>query len=187
MKEEIGNKYGWLVVIKRNGTSTKRFKRALWLCRCKCGKMAIVDGTTLRTGGKKSCGCMPTAIKILPKQEASFNKFLRGMQSSAKKRKHAWNLSKEQVHYLTQQPCVYCGQIPRQGSFNSISNGVFVHNGIDRIDSNRDYNIDNVVSACKVCNYAKHTKTTEQFKEWVSKVYKYFVVENKTVIDGMVV
>ena len=28
-----------------------------WKCECECGNIAIVDGTRLRSGNTKSCGC----------------------------------------------------------------------------------------------------------------------------------
>ena len=31
--------------------------RAYWLCRCECGREAIVIGKNLRIGHSKSCGC----------------------------------------------------------------------------------------------------------------------------------
>ncbi|MFD1483938.1 alcohol dehydrogenase [Lacticaseibacillus baoqingensis] len=30
----------------------------LWLCRCRCGNIVLVDGYRLRTGETKSCGCL---------------------------------------------------------------------------------------------------------------------------------
>ena len=46
-----GNKYGyWLVLYRSNG--------ARWLCKCVCGKEKIVQGSSLKLGVTKSCGCM---------------------------------------------------------------------------------------------------------------------------------
>jgi hypothetical protein len=33
-----------------------------WECLCKCGKIVIVSGHHLRTGGTKSCGCSKTSF-----------------------------------------------------------------------------------------------------------------------------
>lgn len=38
MKNEIGNRYGKLVVIKRAIKPEGRPKGAYWLCQCDCGK-----------------------------------------------------------------------------------------------------------------------------------------------------
>jgi hypothetical protein len=50
---EIGNKYGKLTVISRNGSVNGY---ALWHCRCECGRETIVRGVSLRTGNTESCG-----------------------------------------------------------------------------------------------------------------------------------
>lgn len=55
-KDELGNKYGKLTVIKRAeniGTA------AAWECLCECGGTKIVRGSHLRSGQVKSCGCIP--------------------------------------------------------------------------------------------------------------------------------
>lgn len=50
---EIGNKYGKLTVVSRNGSVNGY---ALWRCRCECGRETIVRGVSLRTGNTESCG-----------------------------------------------------------------------------------------------------------------------------------
>jgi hypothetical protein len=54
-KDEKGNKYGKLTVIKKMPQRNK--KHVYWLCRCDCGKKTVVTGNALRTGGTASCGC----------------------------------------------------------------------------------------------------------------------------------
>ena len=54
-----GNRYGHLVVINRakNHVSSGGNKRVTWLCRCDCGNTTIVQGSKLKNGTTKSCGC----------------------------------------------------------------------------------------------------------------------------------
>lgn len=61
-----GQRFGNLVVIKRSGEIGGRSK---WLCRCDCGKEAVVSVSNLRNGHTKSCGCLvsTTAIKTRTK------------------------------------------------------------------------------------------------------------------------
>lgn len=54
LKNEIGNTYGYLTVIKRIPSSRAA---ARWLCKCKCGNLTEVDGAHLRNGSIQSCGC----------------------------------------------------------------------------------------------------------------------------------
>lgn len=49
-------KFNKLTAISRAGTDKNG--RALWLCKCDCGNMTTVNITDLRTGRRKSCGCL---------------------------------------------------------------------------------------------------------------------------------
>ena len=51
-----GQKLNKLTAIKRAGKD--KTGRALWLCKCDCGNMITVKLTDLRTGRRKSCGCL---------------------------------------------------------------------------------------------------------------------------------
>jgi hypothetical protein len=50
-----GQVCGQLTVLCIAPSTTKKVK---WLCRCSCGNEVEVDGTKLRSGHTKSCGCM---------------------------------------------------------------------------------------------------------------------------------
>lgn len=52
--EMVGRGFGLLTVIERAGTDSAR--RAVWACRCACGRNTTVRGDHLRRGGIKSCG-----------------------------------------------------------------------------------------------------------------------------------
>lgn len=54
VKDEAGNTYGRLRVIRRDGS---RRGLAVWLCVCTCGAQTAVTGDALRSGRIKSCGC----------------------------------------------------------------------------------------------------------------------------------
>ena len=49
-----GQRFGHLIVIKRDGSN--KWKEALWLCKCDCGNTTHVTSRNLRTGRIKSCG-----------------------------------------------------------------------------------------------------------------------------------
>lgn len=53
----IGRTFGRLTVVKRVGTSPND-RKALWRCRCKCGKYTTVRSIDLISGNTKSCGCL---------------------------------------------------------------------------------------------------------------------------------
>jgi len=55
--------------------------------------------------------------------------------------------------------CEYCGD-----KINGI--------GIDRIDSNEDYELDNVVSCCKICNRMKSNHDVVFFVNHCTKIFR---------------
>lgn len=58
-KEEIGNRYGKLLVIAEgmDYIAPDGSNRKTWKCRCDCGNEIEVVGTSLRRGLTQSCGC----------------------------------------------------------------------------------------------------------------------------------
>ena len=55
MKNELGNRYGKLVVFSRGENDNNG--KARWYCQCDCGNTILVRGTDLRRGKTKTCGC----------------------------------------------------------------------------------------------------------------------------------
>lgn len=51
-----GQVFGKLTVLKREGSDKEG--KALWLCKCECGKETLTTGKRLRKGTTKSCGCI---------------------------------------------------------------------------------------------------------------------------------
>jgi len=50
-----GEKFGKLTVIKEG---KRNRKRAIWICKCNCGKTTTVPASHLKTGDTRSCGCL---------------------------------------------------------------------------------------------------------------------------------
>lgn len=53
LKDEVGNKYGTLIVIFK---TRDKNGRTAWYCQCDCGNSKIVRGSDLRTGRITTCG-----------------------------------------------------------------------------------------------------------------------------------
>lgn len=151
-------KFGKLTVIKLSPQETTVNKK--WLCICDCGKEKVVLGFSLVTGGTKSCGCL---YSRLPPGGAAKNKLFDARKRDALKRLIAFELTKEEFFELTQQPCHYCDQIPAQTIACEFAHGAFIYNGVDRVDNNYGYTINNCVACCKACNYAKHMGTAQDY------------------------
>lgn len=182
--DEMGKTFGRLTVLKRVGSNTRRY--ATWLCRCECGNETVVVGAELRNKDTQSCGCLLRESRVanghgraLPKGEAALNALIRTMRASAKKRGHTWNLTKEQVRVLTKQDCFYCGVEPRQVRRQAECYGDYIYNGLDRVDNNQGYSVENIVPCCGTCNTAKSQMTVGQFSAWVRCVYARSVYWSK--------
>ena len=52
----LGQRFGRLLVISEAGSGYQG--KTKWLCRCDCSVEKIVYGTSLKSGGTKSCGCL---------------------------------------------------------------------------------------------------------------------------------
>jgi hypothetical protein len=55
---EIGNRYGKLVVVAKDEELSIVKHRAHWVCKCDCGNFKTVSSKCLRDGKTKSCGCI---------------------------------------------------------------------------------------------------------------------------------
>ena len=58
-KDMTGQRFGRLTVVKRSDR-TDSSRAIYWDCRCECGNIKTVRGTTLRAGRANSCGCLMT-------------------------------------------------------------------------------------------------------------------------------
>lgn len=146
----------------------------LWHCLCDCGKTVDVVGTNLIHGHTKSCGCLSVenARNLFkgPEKVASMASLYRTYRISARKRNLVFSIDKDNFYSLVIKPCHYCGAQPTQ-VVNYKNNGDFLYNGLDRLNSSRGYTLDNVVTCCKTCNYAKRSMTVDEFSSWINRVY----------------
>lgn len=55
MIDLLNQQFGYLTVIENMGKMDGR--RYYWKCRCDCGKEVVIEGSRLRNGNTKSCGC----------------------------------------------------------------------------------------------------------------------------------
>ena len=55
-KDITGQKFGRLTAIRFSHKGKEN--RAVWVCKCDCGRYVAVPGKSLRTGNTTSCGCL---------------------------------------------------------------------------------------------------------------------------------
>ena len=170
-KDENGNVHGKLTVLEQAGKT--KGGMAQWLCQCECGNQVVVAGGNLRSGNSRSCGCA-VRFKPLPHGIAAKNELLCNYKAQANLRGIEWRLTRRQFFTLTQQPCHYCGAPPLQKArARSNNTGIYLYNGIDRVDNSLGYRPDNVVPCCGTCNRAKMDMNYQDFLAWVAAVYEH--------------
>jgi len=96
--------------------------------------------------------------KVKGYQQTIDNKFKFGYKYPARKRGYEFKLSFAQFTKLFIGECHYCG----------VENA----RGIDRVDNNIGYIIDNCVSCCGVCNKMKWKLNKDDFLEKVKQIFK---------------
>lgn len=108
-------------------------------------------------------------------------------QKNAEKRGHEMLLTKEEFESLISQNCFYCGSPPKPASETAIKNKgnpkqpTFYYNGIDRVDSTKNYTIDNCVPCCSTCNYMKRILSIDEFKNQIIKIYDHLNLGSTTI------
>lgn len=179
MEDVVGKRYGNFIINRISGKN-KRYQ-LLVECLCDCGNTKIIRLDHIKSGWVSSCGCLKSKSarkrskeKLGNKYNASFNGLYTSYRKRAKKIDLEFKLSKEEFYNLNKQNCYYCGIEPLQvrrekGTWDT---NIFLYNGIDRLDNNYGYSLENCVPCCKTCNYAKHMMTLDEFFLWIKRVYE---------------
>lgn len=168
--DRIGETYGRLTiqaVIIQPVKGKRSYPQAL--CACACGNTKKTRLRSLIEGVTKSCGCLH--------REAAGRRQLKGRvagewgmftvyRRNAKRRCIVFALSFEEFTKLVYGPCFYCGVV------SSIVYLAWSGNGIDRVNNDGGYSIDNTVPCCKNCNIAKREMSQEDFLELCRTIAK---------------
>lgn len=167
-RDFAGLKQNMLTAVKRIRLQKgiEKSGRWYWQCICECGKERVILEKYFADGSIFSCGC--TQLKQLSNGEPTQNLHLFNYKRGAHSRDLEFNLTKEEFNFITSQNCYYCNAEP-------IEKGNGRHkiklNGVDRIDNDVGYFIDNCVSCCTNCNFIKSNKSLEEFYDLISKIY----------------
>ena len=173
----VGQRFGRLTVLEAAGKNHKRCR--LWKCKCDCDdKIVEVVTWRLRNGNTKSCGCLHTESILdriqRPSGEAACVQLYYRYRHEADKRGLIFELTKEQFAEMTKKDCFYCSRKPGQVIQAKRCNGSYTYNGIDRLNSSKDYTTDNCVPCCKRCNFMKMEMTVEEFVTACRSIVNHF-------------
>lgn len=95
-------------------------------------------------------------------------------QRRSRERGHSWGLTRSQFEDLIQSSCFYCESEPSDyiPRFMNLGRKYQELNGIDRLDSGKGYEPDNVVPCCSVCNYMKGAMSVQGFLSHIARIQK---------------
>lgn len=168
----IGQKFGKLIVLERDGKSNNG--RAKWLCECECGNKKIITGFALRVGKTQSCGC----LKYVAYNWSGFGEisgsFWGCQKKRAKEKCKDFNLTIEQAWNLFLNQSRKCAI---SGVDIGFSRDYYRKQGqtasLDRIDSSKGYILENVQWVHKDINLMKHSLNENKFLEWCKIIVEY--------------
>ncbi len=136
-------------------------RRRIWRFKCTCGKECDKIMEKVVKGDIKSCGCRKTTRTSLETlQHQVWGDYGDG------------DLTDEQFVFLSQKNCFWCGSPPsntrKHRWFKHIT---WTYNGLDRIDTDKPHNSDNVVTSCWPCNQRRSNTSFGDFMNWISTCY----------------
>jgi len=145
-----------------------------YLCRCSCGTISRVSSVDLRKSVRTKCRRCQIGFS---EHEASFNYIYSRYKQNASKSGREFSLSKEHARQLFESDCHYCGSKPKNKYTGRWAKdkmtATFYYNGIDRIDNDLGYTLDNCLPCCKICNHMKHVLSYEEFLAHIKAVYEH--------------
>lgn len=160
----IGDKRHFLTLLEVVGIAPDNRNR-LGKFRCDCGTEKVIRIAHVTRGTTTACGCR---IIKLANGESGMHLILGQYRRNAKVKGREFTLTEDQFRFLTSQPCFYCGCEPHQRSHTQSKkgrrcNGVYVYNGLDRIDNDKGYVPENVVPCCRFCNFGKQEMSAAEY------------------------
>lgn len=158
----------------------------IYECVCSCNNTIIAEGSDVKVGKIRSCGCLRFKKAQLNCLKNPFDRIKKQIYNSylgkCKKRNLPFLLSEEEFKSLLDKNCYYCGSEPINSSVvrNAITGDLnYRYNGVDRKINDLGYTKENAVTCCKICNMSKQSLNEEYFLEWIAKIYRYQFEKNK--------
>lgn len=187
-KDLLGMRFtNWIVLERKPSVDGRR----RYLCKCDCGRIKEINASSLVSGKSTSCGCMRSMNTALSfrNEDASYSTITQiwcSYVKEARERKLTFELTRPQFEVIIRKNCYYCDRPPfaetnkwintETGEWNNVKRGQYAFRdrgwaegatvtwtGIDRVDNNIGYTVDNSVPCCRDRNRAKRTLSLDEF------------------------
>lgn len=166
-----GDRFGRLVVVAFHHNDARH--RRHYAVECDCGARKTVQGTLLRAGNTRSCGCGKAdgyAKRRIPGNHSEITAVILGYKRHARDRGYVWRLTRAEAEGILGRPCFYCGCEPQNTKVHKNTIAPLLYSGIDRVNNANGYTPENVVPCCRICNRAKETLTVAEFVAWARRL-----------------
>jgi hypothetical protein len=183
-----GSRWGRLLVVRYLGRKAHGDGTQGWyFCLCECGNTVNRKHACLTQKQTVSCGCWKAEKVAIRrrKEDTAFNDLWGSYKKGARERGFDWTLTKEQFKELTSSACYYTGRPPYKEAHSCDTNrrikaglepfkgGIYIYNGVDRLDSTKGYTVENCVPCCELANMAKKTMTEQEFLDLCREVAQH--------------
>ncbi len=168
----IGYTFFSFRVIEKLKSNERRYM--MWKCQCICGHEIVKhtkDIIRLKNSNKSIFEC-PNCKSNAHISDVCFNYVLRSYKQGAKRRNLDFELTDEQFKNLISKNCYYCDAKPSRKQVGDRKKQDYIYNGIDRLNNSKGYTIDNTVSCCSTCNYAKRDMTVDEYIWHCKRVFE---------------
>jgi hypothetical protein len=171
----IGKRFGRLVVLHRDPAYNP--KKSKWICQCDCGNKKSIPFTDLNTGKTVSCGCQRKEnmrkIGLWKKRKMHHeipHWFFYRLEVGAKQRDLTVSITIDDIYRLynkQEKRCYFTGlPVGFNDDLNTKSVNASHTASVDRLDSTRDYSLDNICISHKDINRMKNNMPLDRFLEY---------------------
>jgi hypothetical protein len=177
MKDLLSKKFGELEVVEKSSKVDNQY-RTFWISKCSCGKTVETRIDRLISGKTRSCGHLSNSSKGLManKGRSALTKLYTHYKESARSHSRVFDIPMEYFERLVTQNCYYCNSKPANVVVVGVRKDTIIYNGLDRVDNQKGYTLENVVPCCEICNRGKRTKDFSFFTNWISSISGFSLV-----------
>jgi hypothetical protein len=173
-------KHNWTILYEFDKQLKTRLRKSFRL-KCECGQerdiyksewKRFLEGKSKSNLNLQCKNCSVNKYWDNFDVEKCYTNIINNIKSSAKRRKISFNLTAFKAKKMLQSNCHYCGAAPSNNYILPTNfNFQIKYSGIDRIDSLKGYEEENVVPCCIRCNVAKNNMDCDEFLKLVENIY----------------